>query len=199
MPVGIILTAFVACWITTQYLAYTWRNHPALGSPLGEVFHYRIYPPHHSIVWTIRYGRIAAAQSTLRHAMYVWSLAVLVGTSVTLLVHRRRTPRIASTAHGTARWGRGDTLDHTHGLLVGRLGEQPLRYQGDGHLVTIAPTRSGKGISAIIPNLLTYPGSVIVTDPKGENFAVTARRRQELGTQVVVFDPFGVTTARSNT
>ena len=40
----------------------------------------------------------------------------------------------------------------------------PLLYEGDGHLMTIAPTGAGKGVSVIIPNLLTYPGSVIAID-----------------------------------
>jgi type IV secretion system protein VirD4 len=69
----------------------------------------------------------------------------------------------------------------------------PLRYAGDGHLITVAPTRTGKGIGVIIPNLLTYPGSMIVTDPKGENYAVTARHRRTLGHAVHAFDPFDVT------
>ncbi len=56
----------------------------------------------------------------------------------------------------------------------------------------MAPTRSGKGVSAVIPNLLDHAGSVLVTDPKGENYAVTARRRRELGQDVHAFDPFGV-------
>ena len=72
----------------------------------------------------------------------------------------------------------------------------PLTYAGDGHLMTIAPTGAGKGVGAIIPALLTYPGSVIVTDIKGENYQVTARRRREMGQRVVVLDPFGLVTAK---
>ena len=71
-----------------------------------------------------------------------------------------------------------------------------LTYGGDGHLLTIAPTGAGKGVGAIIPALLTYPGSVIVTDVKGENYQVTARRRREMGQQVVVLDPFGLVTGK---
>jgi hypothetical protein len=68
-----------------------------------------------------------------------------------------------------------------------------LRYEGDGHLLTIAPTRAGKGVSAVIPNLLTHPGSVVVTDLKGENYAVTAARRcVDLGHDVHALDPFDV-------
>lgn len=63
----------------------------------------------------------------------------------------------------------------------------------DAGLVTIAGTGSGKGVSQVIPTLLTYRGSIIVTDPKGELHAVTARRRAQMGQRVVRIDPFGAT------
>jgi type IV secretion system protein VirD4 len=60
------------------------------------------------------------------------------------------------------------------------------------HMISIAPTRSGKGVSLIIPNLLTYRGSVLVVDPKGENAWVTAaHRRQALGQNISILDPWG--------
>lgn len=70
--------------------------------------------------------------------------------------------------------------------------ERPLLYySGPGHLLTIAPTRSGKGVGAIIPNLLIADRSVFVIDPKGENAKVTARRRRSFG-PVHVLDPFEI-------
>ncbi|MCR6663736.1 MAG: type IV secretory system conjugative DNA transfer family protein [Luteimonas sp.] len=75
---------------------------------------------------------------------------------------------------------------------------QPILYHGDGHLMSIAPTGAGKGVGSIIPALLRHPGSVVVIDPKGENHAVTARRRREMGQQVVLLDPFGVTGGRTD-
>ncbi len=60
----------------------------------------------------------------------------------------------------------------------------------DRHFITIATSRSGKGRSAVIPNLLTWPGSALVIDPKGENAAVTARARRQLGQKVHIVDPF---------
>lgn len=63
----------------------------------------------------------------------------------------------------------------------------------DGHMMTFAPTGAGKGVSFVIPALLSYTGSVIVVDPKGELADVTARARREMGHQVAVLDPFGVT------
>lgn len=59
------------------------------------------------------------------------------------------------------------------------------------HFVSVAPTRSGKGVSLIIPNLLTYEGSVIVIDPKGENAWITAERRRRMGQKVIILDPWG--------
>lgn len=69
----------------------------------------------------------------------------------------------------------------------------PVLLHGEGHLMTIAPTGAGKGTGCIVPALLRFPGPVIVVDPKGENAAITARRRREMGHRVVVVDPFGVT------
>lgn len=69
---------------------------------------------------------------------------------------------------------------------------QQLHYDGTAHLMTVAPTGTGKGRSVVIPTLLTYPGSVVVLDPKGENYQVTARARREMGQQVIRLNPFGV-------
>lgn len=91
-----------------------------------------------------------------------------------------------------------------NGFLLGFYGEGdervPLQYTGDRHLLTVAPTRSGKGVSAIVPNLLTYTGSVVVIDPKGENAMITADRRGRgtdtipgLGQNVYVVDPWQIT------
>ena len=66
-----------------------------------------------------------------------------------------------------------------------------LLYSGEGHLCTVAPTRSGKGVSAIVPNLSHYRGTTIVLDPKGENYDITARGRREMGHRVYKLDPFG--------
>ncbi len=68
----------------------------------------------------------------------------------------------------------------------------------ESHLLTLAPTGAGKGRNAIIPACLTWPGSMVVIDPKGEATQVTARRRRELGNRVLVLDPFGVTKMKSD-
>ena len=67
-----------------------------------------------------------------------------------------------------------------------------MRYKGNRHLVTVAPSRSGKGATSIIPALLEYPGSALVIDPKGQNAAVTSSRREALGQRVLILNPFGI-------
>jgi type IV secretion system protein VirD4 len=119
------------------------------------------------------------------------SYAVLAVGAIVALVGALSARRRRSDAYGSAAWDDGRCLARRDGLIVGR-SRQLLRYAGDGHLITVAPTRSGKGVSAVIPNLLLYPGSIVVTDPKGENYAVTAARRRSLKQRVIAYDPFKV-------
>ncbi len=100
--------------------------------------------------------------------------------------------------HGSARFATDretrPLAQNGDGLLIGRdrKSGKLLRYAGPAHLLTIAPTRTGKGVGTIIPNLLDYPGPVVCIDPKGENARITARHRAKFG-PVHVLDPFGVT------
>ena len=127
----------------------------------------------------------------------------------------------ADDSHGSARWAEREDLVSAgllsgEGLLLGKIGGAPgsliaevsgigsgaerLRYSGPAHLLTIAPTRAGKGVGAIIPNLLSYTGSVLCIDPKGENARITAAVRQhELGQAVYVLDPYGIAVDASGT
>lgn len=79
-------------------------------------------------------------------------------------------------------------------LLLGSLDGRPVGIEDDRHMITVAGSRAGKGVSVIIPNLILYPGSVLAIDPKGELASITARRRaRDLGQKVFVLDPFGRT------
>lgn len=121
----------------------------------------------------------------------------------------QKSPR--DKTHGSASW---ETVHHAKsagflrpkdqplGLLLGRVPSSvgrhiDPRYQGRGHILTCAPTGSGKGIGCVIPNLLHYPGSVFVLDIKGENYAATARQRLRMGQEVLCFDPFEISDAPS--
>lgn len=100
--------------------------------------------------------------------------------------------------YGSARWPNSDDLEpylrrreafnDPSSLLLGSFTDEGdtspagfVHWDGDGHLLTIAPTRSGKALTTIIPNLLRYKGSCIVLDPKGELFEATSKWRSTLG------------------
>ncbi|WP_067223106.1 type IV secretory system conjugative DNA transfer family protein [Stappia indica] len=75
---------------------------------------------------------------------------------------------------------------------------QPVGFRDDRHVLIVCGNRGGKGVSYLVPNLLTWPGSVLVIDPKGENAMVTARRRgrgsayaKGMGQSVHILDPYG--------
>jgi type IV secretion system protein VirD4 len=110
----------------------------------------------------------------------------------------------------TARWAAPDVLNkraepggplsyQSGRIFLGVTADQakfPVGWQDDRHIVTIAGSRAGKGRSAIIPNLLVYPGSIVCIDPKGENARKTAHFRAAavegagLEQEVFVLDPF---------
>jgi type IV secretion system protein VirD4 len=64
-----------------------------------------------------------------------------------------------------------------------------IRFTGEGHVMTIAPTGAGKGQRYILPNTFKYHGPILCVDPKGENYKTTARRRDSFG-KVYKFSPF---------
>ena len=70
-------------------------------------------------------------------------------------------------------------------------------YAGKGHVLTVAPSRAGKGATQIVPNLLLWPGPAIVTDVKGENHDITERQRHRFG-PVYALAPFREESDRFN-
>lgn len=109
---------------------------------------------------------------------------------------------MADDTHGSARFATNKEVApltrSNSGLLIGRdpKSKSLMRYDGPAHLLTMAPTRTGKGVGTIIPNLLTADRSVICIDPKGENAKIAGRAREKFG-PVHVLDPFSVTGMRS--
>ncbi|NOD62112.1 MULTISPECIES: type IV secretory system conjugative DNA transfer family protein [unclassified Ruegeria] len=71
--------------------------------------------------------------------------------------------------------------------------EREIRTGSEGHLMTFAPTGSGKTWTLAIPTLMDYTGSVVAFDPKGELALATAGTRQAMGQEVIILDPFEIT------
>ena len=113
-------------------------------------------------------------------------MLLFLGTAIALGIRR--------PLHGAARWSTGGEqrrhrLRDRTGILLGQTAEGLLIAGGPDHVMLYAPTRTGKGVGVVVPNLLTWPSSVVVLDIKRENFNATAGFRQEAGQQVHLFDP----------
>lgn len=103
--------------------------------------------------------------------------------------------------HGSARWAAKEDIEKAglfseNGVYVGgwedpKTGKQHyLRHNGSEHLLCIAPTRSGKGICLVIPTLLSWKQSCVITDLKGELWALTAGwRKEHARNKVLRFEP----------
>jgi len=94
-----------------------------------------------------------------------------------------------------SRWAKHHDLKKANmlkkqGLILGHVRGQLLINDGDTHAFIIAPTRSGKGVGVVIPNLLAWDGSFICLDVKGENYKITSGFRKSLGHKVINFSPF---------
>lgn len=101
------------------------------------------------------------------------------------------------TRFGTARFSNNDELEpyelnkNDSGFFIG----ENFVYSKQGHMLTTAGTRGGKGVNIILPNLLGlggFKGSWVVVDPKGENAAVSARIQREKGQKVILLNPWNL-------
>ncbi|MEN8506126.1 type IV secretory system conjugative DNA transfer family protein [Paraburkholderia sp. DD10] len=82
------------------------------------------------------------------------------------------------------------SIDSTPAIVVGVWRGRYLRFTGQQFVLLAAPARSGKGVGVVIPNLLSFPDSVVVLDVKQENYAITAGFRRAHGQDVYLFNPF---------
>lgn len=88
-------------------------------------------------------------------------------------------------------WNYRNSDGKVGGLILGYRNGRGIGSNDNRHVLTVAGSRGGKGVSLIVPNLLMYDGSVLAIDPKGELARITSRARREKGQKVVVLDPFG--------
>lgn len=145
-----------------------------------------------------RYWQLYADDASLRKSL-VASMAVSgVGLLVVLPAAFVAAARPRRALHGDARFATASEIERAGltrqtgapSILVGRYGKRLLSLPGQLSVMLSAPTRSGKGVGVVIPNLLNWPDSVVVLDIKGENFDVTAGFRAAHGQAVYAFSPF---------
>ncbi|MEO7690625.1 MAG: conjugal transfer protein TraG [Sphingomonas sp.] len=197
----VALIVLMTTWGATQWTAYRLGFQPQLGLPWFELAGWPIYYPPAFFWWW--YAFDAYAPPIFIEGAYVAasggfiSIAVAFGMSV----WRAREAKNAET-FGSARWAhagevRAAGLLGLDGVVLGKFNRDYLRHDGPEHVLCFAPTRSGKGVGLVVPSLLTWPGSAIVHDIKGENWTLTAGYRARHG-RVLLFDPTNKKSAAYN-
>jgi type IV secretion system protein VirD4 len=173
----------------------------ALGIPVGIVVAFLIT----SVVAWIYLGLPSAKFDIFKMPAFFWyyrhdpvvlkALAggALVGTIIAGLmlwwVAKQKPP-----LHGAARFAKEGEIRRAgfradDGIVLGKKGGKFLTFGGSEHCIVEAPTRSGKGVGIVIPNLLSWQESVVVLDVKRENWDATAGFRKKYGQAVYLFNP----------
>jgi type IV secretion system protein VirD4 len=189
-------------WAATQWVAWKLGYQSQLGHPWFELTSgVPVYLPPSFFWWWYAYE--AYAPQVFVEGAYIAasggfiSIAVAVGMSV----WRSREAKTSST-YGSARWAIPSEicaagLTAPDGVVLGQFERDYLRHDGPEHVLCFAPTRSGKGVGLVVPTLLTWPGSCIVHDIKGENWSLTSGFRERHG-RVLLFDPTNPNSAAYN-
>ena len=195
---GLVL---VAIWTATQWTASALAYQPELGNPWFRLLGYPVYAPPAFFWWWFSFDAYAPAIFETGAYIAASGGILSVGVAIAMSVWRAREIRKAET-FGSARWASEREIARAgllgeDGVVLGSHDGRYLRHNGPEHVLCFAPTRSGKGVGLVLPTLLTWPGSVIVHDIKGENWQVTAGFRARHG-RVLLFDPTNPLSAAYN-
>jgi type IV secretion system protein VirD4 len=200
--ISIVLAVVLATiWLATQWTAWRLGFQPQLGSPWFELSGVPVYVPPAFFWWWYHYDAYAPRIFLEGAGIAVSGGFAAIGIAIVMSVWRAREAKTITT-YGSARWAtkreiRAAGLLGSDGVVLGRFGRDHLRHDGPEHVLCVAPTRSGKGVGLVIPTLLTWPGSAMVHDIKGENWQLTAGWRARFG-RVLLFDPTNALSAAYN-
>ncbi|MFN3263207.1 MAG: conjugal transfer protein TraG [Pikeienuella sp.] len=195
------LVVLVFLQAATQWTAFRLGHQAALGAPMADLFGWPVYRPWDLFLWWYWYDAYAPAIFVEGAVIAASGGIAAILVAILLSVLRAREASDVTT-YGSARWSTpadvtAAGLYGEDGVVLGRLERRYLRHDGPEHVLCFAPTRSGKGVGLVIPSLLTWPGSAIVHDIKGENWTLTAGWRARLG-PVLRFDPTDAGSAAYN-
>jgi len=203
--IGQILVVFViviaGVWAATQWAAAMLAYQPQLGLPWFRLDGTPVYRPWSLFGWWYHYDAYAPAvfdkAGTLASASgFAGCAAAIFGS----LWRARQSGDV--TTYGSARWAgsreiRRSGLYRDGGVMLGKLRRRYLRHDGPEHVMAFAPTRSGKGVGLVVPTLLSWTGSTVVHDIKGENWTLTAGWRS-LFSHCLLFNPTDIASAHYN-
>lgn len=191
---------------STQYFAQDFDFQAALG---GNFDH--IYAPWKILQWTSQwYGQYPNAISKAGSVGIMVAGSGLLALTIAKIISAN-SAKANEYLHGSARWANRANIEaagllprsvnfwekpeSNDGVYVGAWldengNQHYLRHNGPEHILTIAPTRTGKGVGLVITTLLSWPHSAVITDLKGELWAFTAGWRQKFAkNKVLRFEP----------
>lgn len=202
---GAALIAFIGASSATQMLAAKFSHQQVLG-PRTVIAGYAIYPPFAILSWSKRWSRTYAR--AFAAPQFVFMLALIGAGGLMLIALRPLHPHqrpFGAKFWGSAEDARDAGLFAPGGVILGKIKNDILAYDGPHHLLLTGGTRSGKTRGAVVPTLLASPHSVLALDLKGElhagdsrvGFPGTAGWRAKLG-PVLRFDPTSPSSDRFN-
>jgi type IV secretion system protein VirD4 len=188
----VCLIVLVTTWAATQWTAWRLGFQAQLGMPWFELGGWPVYYPPAFFWWWYFYDAYAYAVFFEGAAIAASGGFIAIAVAILMSIIRAREAKNVAT-YGSARWAedgeiRAAGLIGPDGVVLGKHERDYLRHDGPEHVLCFAPTRSGKGVGLVVPTLLTWPGSCIVHDIKGENWTLTAGFRARHGS-VLLFDP----------
>ncbi len=196
-----LLLILVSLWAATQWAAAMLGYQAALGMSWTDLFGWPVYAPWKLFPWWLAFD--AQAPDVFGRAGSVAALGGMLSGAVAIGgAARRASKNKVITTYGSARWA--DVSDVAEAGLLGERGvvlglydDRYLRHDGPEHVLVVAPTRSGKGVGLVLPTLMTWPGSAVIHDVKGENWQLTAGWRAQFS-HCLLFDPTNPLSARFN-
>ncbi|AVO42564.1 conjugal transfer protein TraG [Simplicispira suum] len=188
-------------WAATQWTAHALGYQARLGRAWFELGGVPVYEPWKLFEWWYWFDAYAPRIFVRGGAIAATSGVAAAGVAVAMAVWRSRQSRLVTT-YGSARWAsaqdvRKAGLDKPVGVFLGLYCGQYLRHEGPEHVLTFAPTRSGKGVGLVVPTLLSWPASAVIHDIKGENWQITAGWRSRFS-HCLLFNPTDAKSAAYN-
>nr|WP_321300592.1 conjugal transfer protein TraG [Alcaligenes faecalis] len=188
-------------WGATQWTAAALGYQLRLGSPWFDLYGTPVYYPWKLFEWWFFFDAYAPQLFDTGGMIAAGSGLFAVVVAIAMSVWRSRQARKVTT-YGSARWAdaadiRKAGLKQPAGVFLGQHDGRYLRHEGPEHVLTFAPTRSGKGVGLVVPTLLSWPASAVIHDIKGENWQITAGWRSRFS-HCLLFNPTDASSAAYN-
>jgi len=188
-------------WGATQWTAAALGYQVRLGAPWFELLGTPVYHPWRLFEWWFVFDAYAPEVFNVGGSIAACSSLLALVVAIGMAIWRARQARRVTT-YGSARWADADEvrkagLTQPAGVFLGQFDNQYLRHEGPEHVLTFAPTRSGKGVGLVVPTLLTWPASAVIHDIKGENWSLTAGWRSRFS-HCLLFNPTDLASAAYN-